>query len=537
MKIKAASVWQSFGVIAAITAVSGAPIHAQSPSASLVWTYSSGPESWVPRVVTVGDQGSNVFTNLDGWGGAPRMFSSNDQNPPTPVWTGTGPYIATNARVDSSKDAGVYAEMHFAQTSSTAPKSPVLNKYGANASAPQWTYTFPFTVSSGSNGVHVSRDGRTIVGWVFDWSTQKTNVAVFDSTSNQPRSYTAVDTAGEPRSTVLSSDGNTLLVVAQLRTVVFDARNATTAYTGTNWSGIGPGHALSGDGSVFAKSLPDRRVEVWRRQGASYALDFTHEAPPLTQCGRMAISEDGSTLAMAFASMDNFLNVRVRVLDLTSTQHAILLDDTINGAGSYSNVASDVAVSSDGSKLAVGLTGDQAGQAPEVLAYARSGAAYTRILAQDLPGSVNDIDLSADGRRLAVASKATHNIVGTGGGRIDLFDLEAPPAISHGDLTLQGVAHAGGTVNVTQYIAPGTPALLLRAPAAAAVPQLFPGVGTLYLQRATMQAVDSGSANASGMLTSVVTVPASPGTTYYFQGFSTTPRKLSTDWVQMTVVP
>lgn len=528
--------WQSFGVIAAITAVFGAPAAAQTSGASLVWTYASGQESWVPRVVTVGDQGSNVFTNLDGWGGAPRMFSSNDQNPPTPVWTGSGPYMSSSARVDSAKDAGVYVEMHFAQSSSTAPKTPVLSKYSSSASAPQWTYTFPFTLNSGSNGVHVSRDGRTIVGWVFDWSTQKTNVAVFDSTSSQPRSYTAVETAGEPRAAVLSSDGNTLLVVAQLRTVVFDARAGTTAYTGTNWGGIGPGHALSGDGSVFAKSLPDRRVEVWRRQGTSFTLDFTHEAPSLHQCGRMAISNDGSKLAMAFSSLENFLTVRVRVVDLANAQHALLLDDVVTGAGGYHNVASDVVLSGDGSHLGVGLTGDQAGQAPEVLAYSLGGSTYERVLTHDLPGSVNDLDISADGRRLAVASKATHNIVGIGGGRIDLFDLQAP-TLPQSDLTLTGIPHAGGTVSVTHYITPGTPALLLRAPAAAAAPQIFPGVGTLYLQRATMQAVHSGVSSGNGTLASVVNVPATPGTTYYFQGFSTLPRRLSTDWVQMTVVP
>jgi hypothetical protein len=513
---------------------------AQSAS-NLVWTYASGGESWIGRTVALGNQGEHVFSEFEGFQGSTRMFAAQDANPPTPLWQSTLPYMSYSSKVDAAETANVQVALRFNQAASTASRVPVLSRYTSNSAAANWTYSFPFTVTNSASGVHVSRNGQTIVAWVYDYSSLKTAVAVFGPSSSTPRSYNLVYTAGMPLSGELSADGSTLLLVAAIKTIVFNATSGAVSYELFNTQTLNLGHAISGDGSVFALSGSQRQVMLYKKQGTTYQPWFTHVLEADAACSTVALSDDSSTLVCGFNYGSPFLQVRTHVLDLRAPTHPVVFDESVTGGGTMMNVITDVDVSADGSAVAVGLSGDQQGLAPELLVYgknAQSGA-WSRLFGYDLPGSVNDVDISADGRRVAVASKAVHMSVAGNGGRLDLFGVTQTIAPS-ADIAVFGTANLGGTITFQQYLPAGTSAMLLRSPSLAAVPQVFAGIGTLYLERSTTRVAASGIAGSNGVFETQVIVPmnaALVGRTFYFQGLSTLPDKLSHDWVSVTIQP
>jgi hypothetical protein len=58
----------------------------------------------------------------------------------------------------------------------------------------------------------------------------------------------------------------------------------------------------------------------------------------------------------------------------------------------------------------------------------------------------------------------------------------------------------------------------------------------LYLDRPTTQSVSMETVGPNGVARESFAVPASIGTTWYFQGFCTAPLVLSHDWVRMAVM-
>jgi hypothetical protein len=84
---------------------------------------------------------------------------------------------------------------------------------------------------------------------------------------------------------------------------------------------------------------------------------------------------------------------------------------------------------------------------------------------------------------------------------------------------------------------PGSHGRLLYSAAAANPPTVFPGVGMLYLDRFSVHSVTMGNLDATGTATATFPVTGNPGSTQYFQGFTTSPRALTQDWVKVTVLP
>lgn len=65
-------------------------------------------------------------------------------------------------------------------------------------------------------------------------------------------------------------------------------------------------------------------------------------------------------------------------------------------------------------------------------------------------------------------------------------------------------------------------------------------VGTLHLDPATLTSVSMGSVSRSGVATYTTTaglVSGMIGRTLWFQGFTSGPRRLTTDFVQLTILP
>ena len=508
-----------------------------------VWTNSSTTSSYIPTTVSLGQHGAEVFSFIDGFSGCSRLFSSGDHTPAASVWQGPTSFSTQGTFVASAESTDLHVSLGLVQSTFGGPKSAVLSRYSGSSATPAWTYTFPVTIGNSEPlNVHVSRDGQTIVAWVFDPPTNKTNVAVFaadyPSANGVPLSYTALDLLTPPQFSQLTPDGSLMFFVSGLKRSVFDVHGSHEIYSALNDQHPPAGSAISGDGQLFVIGDLNGNARIYRRQGNTYNLWFNQSLNETTPTGisSAALSDDGSTLVLGWGYSTLFQNVRIQVLDLSTSGHPVMFDDMIQGGGSYQDWTTAIAMCANGSTCGVGLAGDQFGLAPEVLVYGRDAqsGAWSRVYQYDLPGSVQDMRISADGRYLAVASKAVHDNVLGGGGRVDLFQL------GEHDLVLDGVPHAGSAVTVAQSLTPGVQTRFLRSTALLSAPIHYAGVGALFLDPTHMSVAGVAHAGADGIARLTVTVPGGStmlGTSFYYQGLSTSPRRLSQDWVDLTILP
>lgn len=499
-----------------------------------VWSHQSGGESWIGKVVSIGDDGTQVFSALGVSNSRARLFSTSDANPPTPIWEHVQPAYSWQHAVDSAEHAGVHAYLHYEAPSMQGPNQPVVRKHSALQGAPDWTWSFPFTVSTPTGGVGLSQDGSIVVGWVFQPSSGQLMVAGFGDDSGLPAHYGPVSVLGEPKAVRLSGDGSVLYVASVARTTIVDPLTGTVLYQKTNWEGVTSGHAISADGSVFAQVLPPNRVRVHERSGSGYVQTFAYELEGPNLCNQIGLSADGSLLACAFDFYDSWLEVRIQAFDLAREGQPMVVDDRTVGEGIYSNVASALAVAADGSAFVVGLWGDELGAAPELRAYRRQGQAWRLASTHDLPGSVNAVDISADGLRFAAASKAIHANQMGGGGRIDLYEVGNP------DVTVRGLPASGSTVRYRHQTEPLARGRILWSFGLGAEPLPLPGAGMLYLDRNDLHLLQTGTADNRGVIETQHTLPSDPnmiGRSIYVQGLRVDTRRLSETWAKVTVLP
>ena len=496
----------------------------------LVWRHASGSEGWTPKVVSLGNEGSEAFTGFGPFADYLRVFSAHDQDPPLPVWQNVSSVATFHHGVDSAEATDLHAVIFDVYADSGLQARKVhLRKHSSLSPSADWTYTFPFQTNGHEHlYVRVARDGSRIVAVVHDALSNKERVAVFQPSSSTPIASFDVPLQGPPQGFEISSNGSKLYLCSTLQVRVIDLPGGTLQHQELLFEPIYKGHGFSGDGSVFAYGT-NNKVKVFKRPagGGPYALAFVHEVAGANYCARLDIAENGSTLVAAFNFTDTFKRVDVRTIDL-ATQALIGLD-TVVATGQYQNVAADVSVSSDGQRAAVGLWGDETGAAHELRVYRRGQ--HAPIATYDLPGSVNDLDLSGDGKRLAVASKSVHANVTGGGGRVELYRVDDE------DFVMEGAPRAGQTVTFVLKSTPGHVARLLRSPNPAVPPTPFPGIGTLYLDRATTTSSPMGVVGGNGEASCALTLPSTVGAKVYFQGFSATPRELSESWLEVTVLP
>lgn len=508
-----------------------------------MWQHLAYLEGLTPKCVAVGNAGTLVFTDVEGYNTYSRTLSSSDHTPAVPVSQSSALYSQRACVVRAAEQTDVRVSLAYAQTSATSAVNALVRKSSFTSSAQDWTFAFPFNVSSSETaplGLGVSRDGQTIVATAFNRLQNKQAIAVFQPGSGTPVYYTELLTYYQPMNCALSADGSTLYIVSQLYTLLFDTQHHTNAYFSSNLEYPYSGMAISGDGSAYAKSYAsDHRVEVFHKSpNGSYALYATIPSNNLGQCATLAFSDDGNTLAGAYDTLPNV--VTAVVFDVSSVPVHTVLQDTIGGDGPYWNTARDVSIAKDGSVFALGVTGSLSGSTPQLLAYARDAGthAWSNVLAAHVAGSCVDVDVSADGTKVAAASLLGHADQPLGGSEVDLFRVEPQ------DLVLDGIPHAGASVTVryspTGAPTPGAAVALLQAPALATQPQTLPGAGTLFLDRFLTHSAGASHLDAGGNATFPLVLPGGSsaiGTTAYYQALCLSPRRLSQSWIKVTVVP
>ena len=405
-----------------VTQASGGSTSMQ-PS-GVIWTHPDGGLLWIGSAVSMGNHGSEVFTEYDLNNQRAELFSAFDTNPPTALWTDFSGVGATDHHAASADGSNVHISLHtFNQGQPTA--TCILSKFTSLSGTPDWTYTFPIA-ANGSNCA-ISRDGLTIVAVASDPTTSSVGIAVFSPATNVPVSYTTLPLGGATngvRGFDLSADGKTLYLSAAgnpVNAYIFDVPLATVVFS-TFIGASFDSHAISGDGSVFAFGNFGS-MKVFERTGTTYTNTYTRSLGGPNYCANIDISDDSKTIAYGFTFYNTYQQVQVEALDVPT--HTVTMTDIVSSTNpALQNIVSGVSISADGQRFGVGLWGDGSGPLAEVRLYAKNQNAPVGTL--NLAGSVFGIAISADGQRVVTGSKSVHaNALGNGG-QIDLLGDGTP---------------------------------------------------------------------------------------------------------------
>jgi len=495
---------------------------------SALWTRAS--TDWTPKVVSLGAQGTQVFSQIEFGQDHAELISGFSPNPATPVWTSNVNVAGMNAYCESAETTDAHATVHqIVQNNQQWNRQAVVSRWRSGSSTPVWNWTFPIT-TSGLSRVGMSADGTRIVAATIYPSEMRLRLAVFEGMSGTPVYTGEIANFGlHLRGFELSADGNTLYLSSNGMIHIWNVNTRTTVYQ-VVLPGMFDSHALSGDGRVFAWGEFNRYHVYERNAGGGYTKTHMRELAGSVVCDRLGLSANGATLVAGWHYYD--LNLRVRVEALDVTTKAITMSDEAQGTGTFQNVVSSVSVSDDGQRFAVGLWGDEGNVVPEVRIYRRNQ--NTPVGLHNLSGSVHDLEMSGDGERIAVAWKPVHANTFAGGGGFSLYPFDTM------DFGVTGVPGLGDTITVELSGPANAPARLLWSRGQATTPNVFPGIGTLQLRRSDMVSVPIGTSDASGSAMSTFTLPGAAnqvGQSLYFQGYFTAPRRLTSDWARVTILP
>jgi hypothetical protein len=497
-----------------------------------LWSHESDG-SWQAQAVSLGNSGSQVFVEYGSFLNSRLLLSSADANPPSPVWEDSQVGLNFYRVVDSASQGVVHASMHqeLVQAGGSTRRA-VLRKYSSNSDAPDWTYQFePLIGNHPYSFVRVSDHGDKVVGAVYDSSQHGTLVSVFDAGSSVPIYSQLVPTSSGPSGFEVS--GNAEVAVLRSNNYLL-AVDLTTGETLLDeffmWTSFYGGIDLSGDGNLLAISA-DTSVRLLQRGSTGFSELRSYPLTSTGYCPSLSISEDGSSLAFSANYFGAVSDFTLKVVDIAAD--VVLIDHSSSGSGDYLNRVSSVSCSGDGSRVAVGLWGDQHQTIPELQVFELGS--NDPVWTYDLPGSATGLDFAPSGVELAVAMKSVHATQGGGGGAFHLFETRSQ------DFRLHGTPSVDATVTFSQQHEPEAIAVVLESPLLASEPRFFPGIGTLLLDQDSLTILPQISfTDEAGMALTphyIANDPALIGSTVYYQGFGLRPRKLSEDIVRMTILP
>lgn len=493
-----------------------------------VWTRAN--PDWTPKVVSIGAQGTQVFSQIEFGQDHTELLSSFSPDPALPAWTSNVAQAGTNAFCESAEYSDAHATVHqIVQNGQASNRVAVVSRWRSGSTNPDWNWAFP-GVTSGLSRVGISADGSRIVAATLYPMEMRLRLAVFEGANGTPVYTGEITNYGvHLKGFELAQDGRTLYLSSNgsIRVWNVDTHQVIQQII---LPGMFDGHAMSGDGRVIAWGEFNKVHVLERNASGTYTQTHVRELPGSILCDRLGLSANGATLAIGWHYYDQNLRVRIEALDVASKQ--ITMSEEAQGTGTFQNIVSAVSVSDDGQRFAVGLWGDEGNVVPEVRIYRRNQNAPVRT--HNLTGSVHDLEMSGDGERIAVAWKPVHANTFAGGGGFTLYAFEPM------DFGVTGVPGLGDTITVEMVGPSNAPAWLLWSRGQASAPNPFGGAGTLHLRRSDMVMLPIGNADAGGTAMSSFTLPASPGQigqSLYFQGYFSAPRRLTADWARVTILP
>ena len=514
------------------------PLLAGDPPNQELWADPYPGEGYWDFAVSLGNNGTTVFTDTGFTSTHSRLYSAFRGSTSVPIWEKHESAEASFTRsVASAAAADVHAVIRH-QVNSSGVRKAHVEVFDSSSPTPVFTYVFSDTDSGvGRNSCHVSDDGATVIACYMLFG--KTHVARFDT--NGPTSggyhengFWTISTFGPATVADVTADLQRLYLGSDLFGEVHDISGSSAVEEWSSWHVGGAslhGHSLSTDGQFLAVPVADR-IDLYARESGTYVLQSS-----LTPFGaganqyahRAEISSNGRYVAGGFKKGPSWSESSVAVWDVQSGQ--LLMLDAVSGSAQQQTFPEDLVFSADGSRLAAAFSGVETGQIPGFKVYQRSldGSGYDLLKAYDRPGPIYDLDISRDGFRLAATGKNSTQANGTK--VVEAIDLGK-------DFDLRGMPRHGSQVTFEYYpnaITQDTVCFLLKAPGLETPPLTF-SFGSLYVQRNSIEMISMGPI-VDGMASKNILLSGSVGSTWYYQGFSFPPRRLSKAWVPVTLLP
>jgi hypothetical protein len=231
----------------------------------------------------------------------------------------------------------------------------------------------------------------------------------------------------------LCDDGSRMILSENAVARVFDTATLGELFN-FSVSGGGGYHRISRNGKVVAAGGFDLRA--YRDTGSGWVSAYSFSEASNWFGYGVAVSGDGKTLFDVAHNYNGYLKLTYRVIDLVSGTE--LAKITTQGAGTFQDSVARAQISYDGSVMASASWGSQDNAHPEVQVFDRTLKVIGSI---DTPGSPFDLDLSRDGRYVAVGCKHVHaNTYGNGG---DAYAFLVATPYPKGDMNCDGVLDGG----------------------------------------------------------------------------------------------
>jgi len=492
----------------------------------LVWTHKDNGNKWIAEAVSIGNHGTQVFSQYYLNNTAAALLSRHDQDPPVPVWEIQNDPDNPGG-VDSAEETDIHVSITETETG-VNQRIIKVSKY-SSGTGPDWVYTYPH-LTAGKLYIQISNDGQIIVAAVGNPVTGKNDILVFHPSSAVPTAAFSLQ-SGTMWGFDLSADGSRMVIGIHTTAYVLEVPSGNVLFTLNHAHSLSScGVAISGDGSVFASGGGQGRIRIWEWDGSTYINTFTDITPGGGIVRTIAISDDSTTVAYGIGYAYPSLEVDTKAIDVPGK--IVTMHEKVTGYGQYQNTAYDVAICADGGRFVVAQFGDE----PDLIEEVRIFEKYLSvpIATINLKGSAFNVDISADGKWVVAGSKAVHANQSGSGGQIDLYHLE------DSDFTLYNTPSIGSTVIFELRGTPYANGFLIASPKLNPAPTHFPGIGTLYPDWAGLAVLPMGQISPGGTVNMGAPIPYDPsliGESIYSQGGVDSPAKLTACWVKLTPVP
>ncbi|MCK4871991.1 MAG: hypothetical protein KAS72_04620 [Phycisphaerales bacterium] len=287
----------------------------------------------------------------------------------------------------------------------------------AGGATPVWTYTVDAAYpNAGIRNVDVAADGSIVVVGSYNgaspWTAQ---IVVLDGGTGAELNTTLI-TDTTITGVDLSLDGSRAVLTTQDTARVIETAGLTQLFS-FSVSGQGGFHRISGNGMVAAAGGFNCRA--YRDTGSGWTSAFYQYEGSQWYGGGIAVSADGTTMC---AGSRNYTNevLTLRSIDLTTgTEIARVIPAS---TGSNQDVVDGAQISQDGTVIAFGTWGRTPDPHPEVMIFDRDMNLIGEV---NTTGSVFSIDMTRDGRYVAIGTKSVHaNQMGRGGSAI-IYEVDS----------------------------------------------------------------------------------------------------------------
>jgi hypothetical protein len=516
------------GLVALLVPLSGVLSSADAQvGGDRLWNLQSDG-SWSAGQLSLGGGGQTLFSVTAGPQADTLLVSTESGSL---GWQVGGSAVLGAVRIGSAR----VADTHISLAEELIPGQyplcrRVLRAFGSGSGTPLWERDFPFQANlDGELGCGIDDAGVTAAFWTRSSTPGKTWLILVDAATGALRFSGDLPMSGVATSGAIAGDGSALFLVMSPWIVEVDPSSGVARTVGYTYNPDHQGIRVSQDGSRLLIG-ESHAVRVLERQpggtfsAASYGSIPWNEAPD-----SLAMSASGRFAALATSSGLGGQHVTVRCVDLETGLETAR--DTLWTAGTVPNHVTDLSLSEQGERLAVALSGDQHLSSPQLLVY--TCWQDEPIWTASLPGSAVGVELTPDGRRVAVASLNGNPYAGgASDGRYSMYRVDPTP------LVLEGIPRSGNTVRLIQRLEGSTQGCLLVAPQLANTPTPFGPLGTLRLDRQQTTVIHGGTLTPEGSLSTPVHLGSvQAGLTLHFQGLQLAPRRLTANRVSVTVMP